>query len=80
MKEIIKNNKKSMAIVSLVIALFVAVWQNGGLDGVIINVPGSDPIEVEIPKGCNCDECICEKDQCDCDGNGCSCPDCLKIT
>ena len=80
MKEIIKNNKKSMAIVSLVIALFVAVWQNGGLDGVIINVPGSDPIEVEIPKGCDCDECICEKDQCDCDGNGCSCPDCLKIT
>ena len=80
MKEIIKNNKKSMAIVSLVIALFVAVWQNGGLDGVIINVPGSDPIEVEIPKGCNCDECICEKDQCDCDGNGCSCPDCLKLT
>ncbi len=63
MKEIIKNNKKSMAIVSLVIALFVAVWQNGGLDGVIINVPGSDPIKVEIPKGCNCDECICEKDQ-----------------
>ena len=80
MKEIIKNNKKSMAIVSLVIALFVAVWQNGGLDGVIINVPGSDPIEVEIPKGCDCDECICEKDQCDCDGNGCSCPDCLKLT
>ena len=80
MKEIIKNNKKSMAIVSLVIALFVAVWQNGGLDGVIINVPGSDPIELKLPEGCDCDECSCKEGACDCSDGVCTCFNCLKIT
>ena len=80
MKEIIKNNKKSMAIVSLVIALFIAVWQNGGLDGVIINVPGSDPIELKLPEGCDCDECSCKEGACDCSDSVCTCFNCLKIT
>ena len=80
MKEIIKNNKKSMAIVSLIIALFVAVWQNGGLDGVIINVPGSDPIELKLPEGCDCDECSCKEGACDCSDSVCTCFNCLKIT
>ncbi len=80
MKEIIKNNKKSMAIVSLVIALFIAVWQNGGLDGVIINVPGSDPIELKLPEGCDCDECSCKEGACDCSDGVCTCFNCLKIT
>ena len=80
MKEVIKNNKKTMAIVSLIIALFVAVWQNGGLDGVIINVPGSDPIELKLPEGCDCDECSCKEGACDCSDSVCTCFNCLKIT
>ena len=83
MKEIIKNKKKSMAIVSLIIALFIAVWQNGGLDGIIINVPGADPIELKLPEGCDCDdcdECNCKEDECDCSGDICTCPNCLKVT
>ena len=80
MKTALKSKNSIMAIIALLVGLTIAIIKNGGLDGIIIDVPGSDPIEVEIPKGCNCDECICEKDQCDCDGNGCSCPDCLKIT
>ena len=50
MKEAIKSKKGIMAIVSILIALFAAIWQNGGLDGIIIDVPGSDPIEVNIPE------------------------------
>ena len=52
MKEAIKSKKSIAAIVSILIALFVAVWQNGGLDGIVIDVPGSDPIEVNIPESC----------------------------
>ena len=44
MKEAIKSKKGIMAIVSIIMALVLAVWQNGGLDGIIIDVPGSDPI------------------------------------
>tara|TARA_R100000005_G_C4982665_1_gene191971 strand:- start:92 stop:313 length:222 start_codon:yes stop_codon:yes gene_type:complete len=68
MKEAIKSKKGIMAIVSIIIALFAAIWQNGGLDGIIIDVPGSDPIEVNIPEGCeNCEEaCKCDIDDGDC--------------
>ena len=79
MKEAIKSKKGIAAIISIVIALFVAVWQNGGLDGVIINVPGSDPIEVNIPESCdNCaEDCKCDTNDGDCTCDAyCSCPIC----
>ena len=79
MKEAIKSKKGIMAIVSILIALFAAIWQNGGLDGIIIDVPGSDPIEVNIPESCeDCEEaCKCHIDDgdCICD-DGCACPIC----
>lgn len=79
MKEAIKSKKGIMAIVSILIALFAAIWQNGGLDGIIIDVPGSDPIEVNIPESCeDCEEaCKCDIDDrdCICDAS-CACPIC----
>jgi len=79
MKVEMKNKKAAMAIVSVLIALFVAIWQNGGLDGIVIDVPGSDPIEVNIPESCdNCEEaCVCDTtgNDCDCD-DSCECPKC----
>jgi len=79
MKEAIKSKKGIMAIVSILIALFAAIWQNGGLDGIIIDVPGSDPIEVNIPESCeDCEEaCECHIDggDCICD-DSCACPVC----
>ena len=36
MKEAIKSKKGIMAIVSILNALLAAIWQNGGLDGIII--------------------------------------------
>ena len=79
MKVEMKNKKAAMAIVSVLIALFVAVWQNGGLDGIVIDVPGSNPIEVNIPESCeNCEEaCKCDIDDgdCVCDTD-CACPVC----
>ena len=80
MKEALKSKKSIMAIVTLVIALVLAVIQNGGLDGIIIDVPGSDPIEVNIPESCECnDECKCDTDDgsCDC-GDDCACPICIE--
>jgi len=71
MKEAIKSKKGTLAIVSIIIALFAAIWQNGGLDGIIIDVPGSDPIEVSIPESCE----DCEED-CKCDIDDCACPVC----
>tara|TARA_R110000824_G_scaffold2152_1_gene10205 strand:+ start:406 stop:648 length:243 start_codon:yes stop_codon:yes gene_type:complete len=79
MKTALKSKNSIMAIVALLIGLTIAIIKNGGLDGIIIDVPGSDPIEVEMPEGCSCDKCDCEEGKCACDGNGCSCPNCLKI-
>ena len=79
MKVEMKNKKAVMTIVSIVIALFVAIWQNGGLDGIVIDVPGSNPIEVNIPESCeDCEEaCKCDIDggDCVCDTD-CACPVC----
>ena len=79
MKEAIKSKKGIMAIVSIIMALVLAVWQNGGLDGIIIDVPGSDPIELNIPESCeDCEEaCKCDIDDgdCICDA-ACACPIC----
>jgi|TARA_R110000751_G_scaffold178195_1_gene284412 hypothetical protein len=80
MKATLKSKTSIMAIITLLIGLTFAIIKNGGLDGIIINVPGSDPIEVELPEGCDCNECICEEDKCACDGDGCSCPNCVKPT
>ena len=81
MKEAIKSKKGIMAIVSIIMALALAIWQNGGLDGIIIDVPGSDPIEVNIPESCeNCEEtCKCDTDDgsCDC-SDDCDCPICVE--
>ena len=80
MKEALKSKKSIMAIVTLVIALVLAGIQNGGLDGIIIDVPGSDPIKVDLPEGCECDEtCKCDTDDgsCDC-GDDCACPICIE--
>ena len=80
MKEALKSKKSIMAIITLLIALTIAIIKNGGLDGIVIDVPGSDPITVEVPEGCDCDEsCICEE-ECACDGDGCSCPNCVEPT
>ena len=79
MKEAIKSKKGIMAIVSIIIALFAAIWQNGGLDGIVIDVPGSDPIEVNIPESCpDCEEaCECDTSDTDCDcDDSCECPKC----
>ena len=74
----VKSKKGILAIVSILIALLAAIWQNGGLDGIIIDVPGSNPIEVNIPEGCDCDEgCECDVDGGDCVCvDTCDCPDC----
>ena len=80
MKAKLKSKTSIMAIITLLIGLTIAIIKNGGLDGIIIDVPGSDPITVEIPEGCDCDECICEEGKCACDGDGCSCPICVKPT
>ena len=69
-----------MAIVALLVGLTIAIIKNGGLDGIVIDVPGSDPIELKLPEGCNCDECSCQEGKCDCDGSSCTCPNCLKLT
>jgi len=69
-----------MAIITLIIALAFAVVKNGGLDGIIIDVPGSDPIKVDLPESCECDEqCKCDTDDgsCDC-GDECDCPICVE--
>ena len=80
MKEALKSKKSIMAIITLLIALTIAIIKNGGLDGIVIDVPGSDPITVEVPEGCDCDEsCICEE-ECACDGDDCSCPNCVEPT
>ena len=78
MKEAIKSKKGIMAIVSIIMALALAIWQNGGLDGIIIDVPGSNPIEVNIPESCDCDEgCECDVDDGDCVClDNCDCPVC----
>ena len=76
----LKNKKTIAGIVSVLIALLIAIYQNGGLDGIIVNVPGSDPIEIEVPEACE----ECEED-CECDIEegvaacdvGCSCPACV---
>tara|TARA_B100001939_G_scaffold55410_2_gene44620 strand:+ start:4061 stop:4300 length:240 start_codon:yes stop_codon:yes gene_type:complete len=76
----LKNKKTIAGIVSVLIALLVAIYQNGGLDGIIVNVPGSDPIEIEVPEACEgCEEdCECHIDDGDCNcGDGCSCPACI---
>ena len=80
MKAALKSKKSIMAIIALLIGLTIAIVKNGGLDGIVIDVPGSDPITVEVPEGCDCDECICEEDKCACDGDDCSCPNCVKPT
>jgi hypothetical protein len=80
MKAALKSKKSIMAIIVLLIGLTIAIIKNGGLDGIVIDVPGSDPITVEVPEGCDCDECICEEGKCACDGDGCSCPNCVKPT
>ena len=80
MKAKLKSKTSIMAIITLLIALTFAIIKNGGLDGIVIDVPGSDPITVEVPEGCDCDECICEEGKCACDGDGCSCPNCIKPT
>ena len=79
MKEALKNKKSIMAIITLVIALAFAVVKNGGLDGIIIDVPGSNPIEIDLPEGCECDdECKCDTDEGDCGcGDDCDCPVCI---
>ena len=80
MKELIKNKKSRIAIITLLIAIIVAVAKNGGLEGIIIDVPGSDPIELKLPEGCDCDECDCEENKCDCSNDICTCFNCLKLT
>ena len=81
MKAALKSKKSIMVIITLIIGLTIAIIKNGGLDGIVIDVPGSDPITVEVPEGCDCDEkCICEEDKCACDGDDCSCPNCVKPT
>ena len=80
MKATLKSKKSIMAIIALLIGLTIAIIKNGGLDGIVIDVPGSDPIKIEAIEGCDCDECSCKKDKCACDGDGCSCPNCVKPT
>lgn len=80
MKELIKSKKSRAAIITLVITIVLAIIQNGGLEGIIIDIPGSDPIEIKLPEDCNCNECSCEEVKCGCSGDGCYCPECLKLT
>lgn len=80
MKELIKNKKSRIAIITLLIGIVIAVIKNGGLEGIIVDIPGSDPIEIKIPESCGCDECDCKEDECDCSGDICTCPNCLKVT
>ena len=49
MKAKLKSKNSIMAIVALIIGLTIAIIKNGGLDGIVIDVPGSDPITVELP-------------------------------
>lgn len=79
-KEMMKNKKSMAAIITLLIGITIAIIKNGGLEGVMIDIPGSDPIELKLPEGCECDECDCKEDACDCSGDICTCPNCLKLT
>ena len=80
MKELIKSKKSRIAIITLIITIALAIIQNGGLEGIIIDVPGSDPIEIKLTEDCNCNECSCEENKCDCSDDVCTCFNCLKIT
>lgn len=80
MKELIKNKKSRIAIITLLIGIVLAIIKNGGLEGIIIDIPGSDPIEIKLPEDCNCNECSCEENKCDCSNDFCTCFNCLKIT
>ena len=83
MKAKLKSKTSIMAIVALLVGYSIAIIKNGGLDGIVIDVPGSDPIELKLPEGCDCDdcdECNCKEDECDCSGDICTCPNCLKVT
>ena len=79
-KEMMKNKKSMAAIITLLIGITIAIIKNGGLEGVMIDIPGSDPIELKLPEECDCDECDCKEDACDCSGDICTCPNCLKVT
>jgi hypothetical protein len=79
-KEIMKSKKSMAAIITLLIGITIAIIKNGGLEGVMIDIPGSDPIELKLPEGCECDECDCKEDACDCSSDICTCPNCLKLT
>jgi hypothetical protein len=79
-KEMMKKKKSMAAIITLLIGITIAIIKNGGLEGVMIDIPGSDPIELKLPEGCGCDECDCKEDACDCSGDICTCPNCLKLT
>ena len=50
MKAKLKSKTSIMAIVALLVGLTIAIIKNGGLDGIVIDVPGSDPIEIKIPE------------------------------
>ena len=80
MKELIKNKKSRIAIITLLIGIVIAVIKNGGLEGIIVDIPGSDPIEIKIPESCGCDECSCEEGVCDCSDDVCNCSGCVKPT
>ena len=75
-----KNKKSMAAIITLLIGITIAIIKNGGLEGVIIDIPGSDPIELKLPEGCDCDECDCKEGACDCSDGVCTCFNCLKLT
>ena len=79
-KEMMKKKKSMAAIITLLIGITIAIIKNGGLEGVIIDIPGSDPIELKLSEGCDCDECDCKEGACDCSDGVCTCFNCLKLT